>query len=259
MRALVLWLMHNIGNSRMHHWRIAQDFKEKQLIAEQCKSIDSYFTKSTGSEAQDKHRSYLKEFYRKSNSGDNDQQLNRNEKELAIIQFRFDKLDQQVRSLMNSSSKVGKLNAYEAFRLLSIHKYFVYRLEGLKKMEASLRVAKEKWQKSFEYRGRAIRLWAKVYVQLGYLPLHKQGKHAKRESLLSDEDIEKKCLAFLRQLDPAKRSAAVLKTELESVILPSTLGIQMAIPERTVVNYLHEWGYVYRKNSKEVNKFTCHS
>ncbi|KAG0162101.1 hypothetical protein DFQ30_003646, partial [Apophysomyces sp. BC1015] len=114
-----------------------QDLKEKERIAKQCRQIDSYFMKTTRSEARDNHRADLNNHHQKSIEDDSDK-INRNERELFAIKSHFNKLDQEVKTLADSNSKCRRLNAYEAIRLLSVHRYFVYWLNGVKKLEASL-------------------------------------------------------------------------------------------------------------------------
>ncbi|CAG8855513.1 24430_t:CDS:2, partial [Gigaspora margarita] len=57
------------------------------------------------------------------------------------------------------------------------------------------------------------------------LSSHQQGKHSKRLSLLSDEDISLAAHTWLRSISPKDRSPLSLKKELEATIFSKLLGV----------------------------------
>ncbi|KAG0924836.1 hypothetical protein G6F29_013550 [Rhizopus arrhizus] len=60
-------------------------------------------------------------------------------------------------------------------------------------------------------------------------------------------------LEEIRRMKPAERSLVTIKKFIDEVVIPSKLGVIMQpVPESTLSNYLHEWGYVYRKNKKTI-------
>ncbi|KAG1500384.1 hypothetical protein G6F46_007762 [Rhizopus delemar] len=60
-------------------------------------------------------------------------------------------------------------------------------------------------------------------------------------------------LEEIRRMKPTERSLVTIKKSIDEVVIPSKLGVIMQlVPESTLSNYLHEWGYVYRKNQKTI-------
>ncbi|RIB29335.1 hypothetical protein C2G38_1924544, partial [Gigaspora rosea] len=84
-----------------------------------------------------------------------------------------------------------------------------------------------------------IREWSKDFLEQGTLPRHQQGKHAKRESLLDDEDLKLAPCTWLRSISPKDP----LKKELETNIFPKLLGVPIIISESTTQKFMHLWGF----------------
>ncbi|KAK9349752.1 hypothetical protein V1523DRAFT_436949 [Lipomyces doorenjongii] len=95
--------------------------------------------------------------------------------------------------------------------LEAIKSYFEDRLKGINKLHSSLNISHYSYRKG-KYRARLVRRWAVQFQRTGQLPVASQrGKHSKRQSPLSDEDIKRKCLTFFRGLRPNNRTAQTLK------------------------------------------------
>ncbi|KAI9250457.1 hypothetical protein BDA99DRAFT_487712 [Phascolomyces articulosus] len=69
---------------------------------------------------------------------------------------------------------------------------------------------------------------------------------------MNDEDVKKRCLSFWKTLDPPKRSAILLKKELETKILPDLLGTTRNVSERTIISHFHDRGYGYQRYTKNI-------
>ncbi|CAG8818080.1 4969_t:CDS:1, partial [Gigaspora rosea] len=85
-----------------------------------------------------------------------------------------------------------------------------------------------------EYMSRCIREWAKDFLEQGTLPSHQQGKHAKRASLLDDEDLKLAACTWLHSISPKDHSPLALKKELETNIFSKLLGVPITILEKTI-------------------------
>ncbi|KAG0176168.1 hypothetical protein DFQ29_006448 [Apophysomyces sp. BC1021] len=107
------------------------------------------------------------------------------------IQTAFDRLTVFVTPQMNAVNATAMgLSDYEMAKYRGVHAYFRELLSGKKKMEASKLAAQIAWAAPSQYyRAAAIRFYAKEYLRTGSIPLHQQGKHSKRQSLLSDEEV----------------------------------------------------------------------
>ena len=120
-------------------------------------------------------------------------------------------------------------------------------------MQASTEAVAACWPSKTEHASRCVHQWATTYLSCGTLPLHAQGRHSKRESLLDDEDIKESCLQWLRSSDPKTRSPAGLKMELESKILPDKLGVEgKAIGLTTIIKYMWLWGFAKKRSGQQV-------
>jgi hypothetical protein len=122
-------------------------------------------------------------------------------------------------------------------------------------MEASDHVARYVCHKPNSYVSRCVRAWADTYINVGKFPEHRQGKHSKRLSMLSDEDVKEKARQWLRGTKPEKRDPFALKAYLEEEVLPARFGTVMSVGVRTVRQYMRQWAYSYRRNTKGVGGY----
>ncbi|KAG1439609.1 hypothetical protein G6F46_013942 [Rhizopus delemar] len=164
------------------------------------------------------------------------------------------KLQMYVKPVMNSKDKENTVERYSFLQYSSIYTYFIKRIEGIPITLASREAARIHWaDNSVAYRAMTIVKWAKEYLSQGVLSRHRQGVHSKRKSFLNDADIKEMVLEEIRRMKPAERSLVTIKKFIDEVVIPSKLGVIMQpVPESTVSNYLHEWGYAYRKNKKTI-------
>ena len=166
-----------------------------------------------------------------------------NADEAEVLADAEERLREGLQKIRNQRSEFAKLSGFQLQRLMTLQKYFVLLLEGKKKMEASRMAAEARWRTTTDHACRCIRAWAKTYLCLGKLPEHAQGKHSKRQSLLDDEDVKKRCLEYMRSVRPQDRSAANLQQELQNKIFPDKLGVEATIGLSTIIKFLHFWGF----------------
>ena len=110
------------------------------------------------------------------------------------------------------------------------------------------------------YRRRVARQWFETLLSTGEIPLHQQGKHVKRRSILGDPDVKERCLAWLRSQAPIRRSIPALRQHLRQEVLPELLELEndvegadviSAQPEHPLSNdalssYLKAWGFNFK-------------
>ncbi|CAG8782498.1 17946_t:CDS:2, partial [Dentiscutata erythropus] len=89
---------------------------------------------------------------------------------------------------------------------------------------------KRKAQKQLQHEAKQMRtlneMWSvKDFLEQGTLSSHQQGKHAKRASLLDDEDIKLVARTWLHSIPPKNRSPLALKKELETNIFLNCLEV----------------------------------
>ncbi|KAG1495541.1 hypothetical protein G6F53_012356 [Rhizopus delemar] len=180
--------------------------------------------------------------------------LSKNEIQILRIQEILPKLQMYVKPVMNSKDKENTIERYSFMQYSSIYTYFIKRIEGIPITLASREAARIHWaDNNVAYRAMTIVKWAKEYLSQGVLSRHRQGVHSKRKSFLNDADIKEMVLEEIRRMKPAERSLVTIKRFIDEVVIPSKLGVIMQpVPESTLSNYLHEWGYVYRKNKKTI-------
>src|SRR3989440_2823372 len=142
---------------------------------------------------------------------------------------------------------------YDYLRHLSIRRYIQLLLDGCGKMDASNQIAQAVWNKG-DYTARCIRKWGDHFIKTGELLIHRQGKHTKLESLLSDEDFKEECQVWLRQEKPESRTPGNLKLYIEGTVFPKLTGHikKDTISEKTCRNYMYLWGYKYDERKKGV-------
>ncbi|KAI9003295.1 hypothetical protein CLU79DRAFT_685615, partial [Phycomyces nitens] len=69
-----------------------------------------------------------------------------------------------------------------------------------------------------------IRKYANEYIDFRSIALHQQGKHAKRPSLFSDEDMKEEICNWIQSQKPERRSALLVKKYVDEYIFPEYLG-----------------------------------
>ncbi|KAL0091733.1 hypothetical protein J3Q64DRAFT_1328312 [Phycomyces blakesleeanus] len=109
--------------------------------------------------------------------------------ELNFFQDAYTKLDEK--ALAANASAISVPNSgepYESHKHLAVKQYIQFRLQGMKKMAASERAAKNVWPTSSTYRPASIRRWANEYLNSGKISISRQGKHAKRKPLTKSTD-----------------------------------------------------------------------
>ena len=162
------------------------------------------------------------------------------------------RLDTLLSSSRNRISTAGKLSLVSYARHRAVLDYLRHRLHGTGKMQASALVVSSQAGSQTEYAAKAIRALASVYLSLGVVPEFCQGNHAKRKSVLSDEDMKELCLQHLRSLEPKLRSPQNLKNHIEDKLFPLVFGVSGQIAEATVRRYLRLWGFKHRMNHQAI-------
>ncbi|CAG8778416.1 3058_t:CDS:10 [Gigaspora margarita] len=159
------------------------------------------------------------------------------------IENHYNELKNQLRNLQNAKKELAKSQPYKVQRLTSIFHYFRLLLDAERKISASEKIADNLWKgiRNTEYMSCCIRGWAKDFLEQGTLPSHQQGKHAKRASLLDDEDLKLAACTWLRSIPPKDRSPLALKKELETNIFPKSLGVSITISDTR--KFMEQWGF----------------
>ena len=141
---------------------------------------------------------------------------------------------------MKSAKTNKNVYTYDHLRYLSIRRYMQLLLDGCGKMDASNQIAQTMWNKG-DYVARCIRKWRAYFIKTGELLVYRQGKHAKLESLLNDENFKEDCQAWLRQQNPESRTPRNLKIYIEGTVFPKLIGYikKDTISEKTCQNYMH--------------------
>ena len=181
------------------------------------------------------------------------EELSSNKKELLKIKSLYGMLIEYTKPTMNKKHENSHVNAYNRTRYMSIQLYFNFRLEGFLRIESAKKAANHLWPNcSPTYRFRAIMNWSAEFLEEKTLSDHCQGAHVKRVSFLSDNDVKLKILEYIKITLPQYRSIANVLKFIGDEIVPSILGVTGNVCETTLVNYLYEWGYSYRKNKKTI-------
>ncbi|CAG8844302.1 39365_t:CDS:2, partial [Gigaspora margarita] len=103
---------------------------------------------------------------------------------------------------------------------------------------------------------RCIRGWAKDFLEQGTLPSHQQGKHAKRVSLLDDENLKLAACTWLRSIPPKDRSPLALKKELETNIFSKSLGVYFdGYEQEDVQEYRKKWAIRMMNYQKKMEQY----
>ena len=170
-----------------------------------------------------------------------------------VLQRAHDDIIQFIVRKMNQSHEMKVMSDYQRQKYRAVHGYLLKRIHGLKTIKASQQAANNIFiLPSKYYRPYAIRFWANEFIQHGTISTHQQGKHAKRVSFFDYEDIQLAARNWFMITKPEKRSIHELTTRINAVIIPQALGVPSNISMSVVRNYIHEWGFMYRRHKKDI-------
>ncbi|KAJ7021929.1 hypothetical protein C8F04DRAFT_1194977 [Mycena alexandri] len=129
-------------------------------------------------------------------------------------------------------------------QLLIIRNFATLRIKGLKRIAASLEIARQWHEGSGTHFARRVRALARHYQLFEELPLETRGGRANAKSLLNDESVQTACLAWLTKQTVGSVTPMKFREGVNSEILPS-LGIspKQPISERTARRWLVRLGY----------------
>jgi hypothetical protein len=162
---------------------------------------------------------------------------------LQYLQSAFEELEKLIIPQAGSSSAINTMQTYHLCKLQAVHRYFCYRLQDHKKMDASDRAAKDLWITwSSNYRARAIRQWADEYIEFGYVSEYHRGKHAKRISFLADEDVKEMVRSWITQQKAERRNLVDILRYVNEEAIPEVLGVPGAIAQSTLWRHMLQCG-----------------
>lgn len=99
------------------------------------------------------------------------------ESEADQLKAAYDLLTSTLAPIVNAESAQRKAGTYECAKYQAVHKYLGYRIEGMKKMPASVLAAKDFWyDKATTYRSTVIREYAEEYIKTGEIKKGFQGQ-----------------------------------------------------------------------------------
>jgi hypothetical protein len=149
----------------------------------------------------------------------------------------------------NVRKEVVGMKPVERCRLMSIRRYFILRLQGVKKLEASEMIARDIWSRGPRF-ARRLREWSRTFLEQGQLKEFRQGMHPKTTAVISDEDLTDRCREFIRSQVKEQRSPMALKQFVEEILFPEVFpDVEFSISESTCQRYMHLWGFAIKDTS----------
>jgi hypothetical protein len=139
---------------------------------------------------------------------------------------------------------VAETSRSKWLQMIVVSKFFQYRLDGLNRSLAA--------EKSLECLppyvsscSRSVLNWSKNF-QNAEMPKSLCGRHQKTYSIMNDEDVDKRCVAWLRTQQPNQRTPKKFQEFIVSDVLPSVIGSANAtLPEESARKWMVRLGYKY--------------
>jgi hypothetical protein len=113
-------------------------------------------------------------------------------------------LSNQIQSLAAHLAKVkhtNRISCFQYMQYMSILRYLkLVHEEGVQRLVASKIVANAliQWDAGVEWKAKTIRRWSTHWCRYGELSQSCRGKHQKTKSYIEDEDVQQKCLEWIR-------------------------------------------------------------
>lgn len=170
-----------------------------------------------------------------------------------MLQIAMNQLEEIIRPRPGANSAINRMETFTAYKYQVAYRYFFYRVQGHRTMEASRRAARDTWiTPSRDYRARTVRKWASEFLEFGHISDHKQGSLAKRLSVLTNEDVADDVRKFIADQKKESRNVMDVLKYVNEVAIPNAFGIQGAVGHTTLWRYMQFWGYHYRRFSKDI-------
>jgi hypothetical protein len=108
---------------------------------------------------------------------------------------------QELADLLAKSKHAMKLTCWEYTQCIAIEEYLdLIHVKGINRLKASRVVANGifHWKAGVNWKAKTVRRWANYWCRHGALPTSQRGKHQKTRSYIEDEDVQEKCLIWIR-------------------------------------------------------------
>lgn len=143
-------------------------------------------------------------------------------------------------------AKNSDFNRRMLVQYITIQKCLACRIDGMGKVESAKTAAAGLPQGRGYCSMRCIMNWTKVFLETETLLVSEQGKHRKRASLLSDEDVSTRIHEWLLRTSKVHRTPNKLCQWInESLFVEITGFVGPTISERTVRRWMNTIGYKY--------------
>ena len=229
-------------DSRTTIWRKR---KENEKAAQGSKKIDTFFSPIPKEKRQEQEPEQEQEQHI--------EPVTEEKNDTKAIDSILKSLSTEIQPALDRYSRFNKEDAFHVCKMQAVYRYYYYLSQNYTKRESSKKAAIDIWIiPSDDYRAKAIRYWAKEYADFGYISKHQQGKHAKVVSLLSDESIKESVISHFIKVKVEKRTLPDLLKHLNTVIVPEIIGITGQVSHVTLWRYMKEWGYDYKRHSKQI-------
>lgn len=171
-------------------------------------------------------------------------------------------IEAKLRVSKNTTSEQYQEGVDQYLKYLVVREMMLLLQQGETFVDASKHAVAKFWfDVSKFYRPRVARKWLNMVLDTGDLPLHQQGKHAKRTSILSDPDVKERCMAWLRLQKSTFRSIPALRRFIRQEVFPELLElsadveaddaiatqIEHPLSNDALSTYLKSWGFTFKK------------
>ena len=160
----------------------------------------------------------------------------------------FDQRMKALEAVLSQNKK--KITAYDYLKHRSIYEFFNnWKVKNMTCEVAAFNAAEKVYDKGV-YCARAIRKWAKCWIENGTIPESLQGCHQKTKSFIDDEDVINNSLTFIRQ-NNGKITPKKYQQFINSVLFPK-VEIMKTITLKTSRIWLKKIGLVPQSRKKGI-------
>lgn len=164
---------------------------------------------------------------------------------------------------LTKNARTMEASDIDNFRFISMRSiiaYLQYLGKGVPKVFASNAVADMLWERSLfprqtkassSYRATVIREWGEDYMATRKLPEHRQGKHIKTATVITDENVQRLLREYLRSLPNPERNPTHFQEALSGFILDSIPSAKSTVSVETARRWMHYLGFSPARTSKD--------
>lgn len=168
-------------------------------------------------------------------------------RQIAILDGLVSRLEEPlpVASTKRANKMIRNNHKFTLNQHIAVREYFKMRNQGIKKMEASIMVAKDVFGKDTKhsFKAKCIREWADHYIATGSFKQQRQGKHPKTKTVILKKEVQDLLRSRVLMVNEIDRTPAAFMNLLNNSLLAEIPEAPAKVSKETARRWLNIIGF----------------